>query len=609
MMIPRTVRAALLLLWLPCPLAAQPQRVGFEFRVNSYTPGGQRSPSVACATSNDLVAAWSGPNTTGGEASTIFARRVDASGSALGSLFEAPGQSCPSPACPMAPSFDPSLCRDDARNFVVVWERAYAADGDGSAVFGQRFDSSGAARGSEFQVNSYTRGYQYAPAVGCEPDGDFVVTWQQENGGDLGVFGHRFSSAGAKLGTELRVDANLSEYQSGPQLAVRASGEFVVVWASGGYFGSPDGGGLAVTARRFSSAGAAQGTEFVVNTYTQGYQQRPSVATLVGGVFVVVWESGDFYTMRDGSYSGVFARRLSSTGQPLGVEFQVNGHTNEYQQRPVVSADGLGDFVVAWQSGDAYGTHDGSYGGVFARRFLSTGSAHGGEFQVNTYTAGDQAYPSVCADDLGSFVVAWESIGQDGDEAGIFGRAHVVSDLTGHIRYYGQQRPVPDTDVDLLGNPQPTTATNGFGGFAFGEVAQGMRTLRPHKNGDINGAVTSLDAAWAGKFRVGMMDLDEMQQLACDVTGNGTISSLDAARIVQFRVGIIDRLPVANTCDSDWLFLPDPAAAPNQTLLQPAITTTSCTLGGIAYNPLVSPVHAQDFIAILFGDCTKNWKP
>jgi hypothetical protein len=136
-----------------------------------------------------------------------------------------------------------------------------------------------------------------------------------------------------------------------------------------------------------------------------------------------------------------------------------------------------------------------------------------------------------------------------------------------------------------------------------------MRTLRPSKSGDLNGAVTSLDAAWAGQFRVGLRDLDAMQQLACDVTGNGTISSLDVARILQLKVGIIDRLPVAETCDSDWIFLPDPASAPNQSLIQPAITATTCAQGAISFNPLMSPVHAQDFTAILFGDCTGNWKP
>ena len=54
---------------------------------------------------------------------------------------------------------------DDERDFVVVWSAAYAIDGSGSGVFGQRFASDGNFLGTEFQVNSYTRGYQLAPSV------------------------------------------------------------------------------------------------------------------------------------------------------------------------------------------------------------------------------------------------------------------------------------------------------------------------------------------------------------------------------------------------------------------------------------------------------------
>jgi hypothetical protein len=594
-----------LLVAIPLRVAALPERVGSEFQVDSYTAGGQQDPALACTTSNDFVVAWTAPASSPG-ASSVIVQRENASGSALGPRYEAPAGSCAN-GCPVAPPEHPSLCRA-GDGFVVVWERAYAADGDGSGVFGQRFDSTGAPRGTEFQVNSYTPGYEYAASVACEDDGDFVAVWQRENAADLGIFGRRFASAGNAVGTEFRADTVFTAYRTDPRAAIGASGAFVVVWTSGDYTNGPDGDGLAVAARRYDSAGTAQGAEFVVNTYTRGYQQRPAVAALADG-FVVAWESGDYYVMRDGSYSGVFARRLSSTALPIGGEFQINNHTDGYQQRPAVAGDGAGGFAVAWQSGDVYGPHDGSYAAVFARRFLSTGSPQGTEFQANTYTLGDQSYPSICADDLGSFVVAWTSIGQDGDEQGIFGRAHVVSDVTGHVRYYVDDRPVPDVDVALLGGPEPAALSNDAGGFHFDAATGGTRALRPSKNGGVNGAVTSLDSAWATQFRLQLRELDEFQQLACDVTGNGTISSLDAARILQFKVGIIDRLPVAQTCGSDWLFLPNPASAPNQSLIQPGTTAATCTPGGISFSPLATPVHAQDFKAILFGDCTGNWKP
>jgi hypothetical protein len=151
--------------------------------------------------------------------------------------------------------------------------------------------------------------------------------------------------------------------------------------------------------------------------------------------------------------------------------------------------------------------------------------------------------------------------------------------------------------------------TDADGVYALPLVAQEMRTVQPKKIGDFQDAVGSLDAALVRQIVIGMETADAFQALAADVTGNGTVSSLDAARIVQFRLGIITKFAVANTCGSDWLFVPDPSAASNQTLVQPQISTGFCQPGGIEFDPLVTPVDGQDFTAILFGDPTGNWMP
>lgn len=76
---------------------------------------------------------------------------------------------------------------------------------------------------------------------------------------------------------------------------------------------------------------------------------------------------------------------------PVGTEFQVNAHTTANQAYPTVSADADGDFVVVWQSTG----QDGSNYGVFGRRVTANGIPLGGEFQVNFYTTGSQFAPSV----------------------------------------------------------------------------------------------------------------------------------------------------------------------------------------------------------------------
>ena len=74
--------------------------------------------------------------------------------------------------------------------------------------------------------------------------------------------------------------------------------------------------------------------------------------------------------------------------------------------------------MVAWQSDG----QDGESYGVFGRRFDSSGSPLGDEFQVNLFTTGDQSRPRISHDSSSGLVVAWHSYTQDGSLFGIFGR-------------------------------------------------------------------------------------------------------------------------------------------------------------------------------------------
>ena len=112
--------------------------------------------------------------------------------------------------------------------------------------------------------------------------------------------------------------------------------------------------------------------------------------------------------------------RLLLAFAPVGPEFRVNTYTTAPQNYPAVATDADGDFVVAWESlgqdGDGYG--------VYAQRFNPAGTALGAEFRVNTYTAGDQRSVAVATDADGDFVVAWTSNGQDGSGDGVFARRY-----------------------------------------------------------------------------------------------------------------------------------------------------------------------------------------
>jgi len=150
-----------------------------------------------------------------------------------------------------------------------------------------------------------------------------------------------------------------------------------------------------------------------------------------------------------------------------------------------------------------------------------------------------------------------------------------------------------------------------------GPVTTSMQTdgcdfhVEPQKLGGANNGISVLDASYALQSVVGLRTFDARQRLACDVTGNGSVSALDAALILQMKVGLVNRFPIAQACMVDWAFVPVPAAASNQQLVQPGNmpATDSCRAGAIEFTPLAGQVNSQDFSAVLFGDCTGNWQP
>ena len=402
-----TKRYLVLLMWLAAGLSspALAQPVGPEFQVNTYTPYAQSSPSVASDPSGNFVVVWNS-EMQDGDGWGVFGQRYDSGGIRRGGEFQVNRFTAKAQS-------NPSVASDPAGNFVVVWEsNSNYEEGRSFGLFGQRYDSAGHRLGSEFRVDTNTQAYPELPDVASDASGNFVVVWQTKYGAE-NIFGQRYDSDGNRQGSEFQVNTYTTSRQDHPSVASDASGDFVVVWEGGG---SQDGDSWGVFGQRYDSSGNAIGGEFQVNTYTTNSQARPSVSSDASGNFVVVWES---YGSQDGDIWGIFAQRYDIDGNPLGGEFQVNTYTSASQIGPEVASGPDGNLVVTWEGND----QDGDDWGVFGQQFDSAGERIGGEFQVNTYTTGNQRDASVAWETSGNFIVTWESSHpQDGSNYGIFGQ-------------------------------------------------------------------------------------------------------------------------------------------------------------------------------------------
>ncbi len=300
-------------------------------------------------------------------------------------------------------------------SFVVVWQSFGSGgdDSDGLSVQAQRFAADGTTAGGELQVNSYTTGGQFVPAVAHQPDGGFVAAWESfgsagDDNDSASIQARRFAADGTATGAQFQVNTVTTDRQRFPEVAVAPDGDFIISWVTM----AADAGDVA--ARRFASDGTAVGAEFQVNTYTTSFQGITEPATWDNGDFVVIYESNG--SAGDTSYFGILGQRYASDGSAQGSEFQVNSSTTGDQRWPAVDVVASGEFVVTWQS-DPIAPETLSYG-VRARRFDSGGTAIGGDFQVNDFTTGDQTRPAIAGAGGSEFVVTWQSYGSDCPSSG-----------------------------------------------------------------------------------------------------------------------------------------------------------------------------------------------
>jgi hypothetical protein len=326
---------------------------GGEMPVNNFTTGNQRRPVVAGGAARGFLAVWQSDDQDT-SSTGIYGRYFDTDGLPDGTEFRVNSYVT-------GGQFGPAVAGNDGGEFIVVWTDQSPRDPTGTGVFGQRFAATGEPAGAEFRVNAFTTGVQINPAAVMNPTGGFVVVWESEgqDGSQYGVFGRRFGADGTPLGGDFQVNTYTLGFQVYPAIA-GDDGGFVVVWESSGQEGLPP--SLGLFARRFGWDGTPVAGEFGVNSHTAGDQSRPSVAVDGGGGTLVVWQSSG----QDGSGRGVFGRRLDSSGRPAGVEFQINAYTTNSQAMPTLAASGAGDFVVTWQSDGQEGPGYSHYG-IFAR--------------------------------------------------------------------------------------------------------------------------------------------------------------------------------------------------------------------------------------------------
>jgi hypothetical protein len=193
---------------------------GPEFLVNDYTSGVQSRPQVTMEGDGDFLILWQSADQDG-DGDGVFGRRFDSAGTAQAIAFQVNSYT-------VGMQHFSAADLGAGGHLVGAWWGGVTGE-----IQARRLDAFGSPQGADFQVNTLTEFQQYFPALAVDDDGAFVVTWHgRYDGFGEGVLARQFDSSGAAVGDQFQVNTLTSSIEIRPAIAMDAKGDFVVAWES-----------------------------------------------------------------------------------------------------------------------------------------------------------------------------------------------------------------------------------------------------------------------------------------------------------------------------------------------------------------------------------------
>jgi uncharacterized repeat protein (TIGR02543 family) len=240
---------------------------------------------------------------------------------------------------------------DDSGNFVVTW----ADDADGNGVFQVRargFAHDNTQRFATKTINSIAAGQQINPAIAMAGNGDYVVTWEddQNSDGEYDLGARGFLANETQRFAQIVDNTTTAGQQRHPAIAMDDTGRFVVVWEDDADLNNS----YQVLARGFTATGTELFSERTVNVISTGNQIAPSVAMDAFGNWYPVWQDngavtgGEGYQLMANEFNISGTRLFAADVRANHVTAVTHQFSTPARNSPVVSAHKSGRYIVAW---------------------------------------------------------------------------------------------------------------------------------------------------------------------------------------------------------------------------------------------------------------------
>ena len=302
---------------------------------------------------------------------------------------------------------DPAIISDGAGGAIVTWDDSRS--GTRRDIYAQRINANGVVRWTTDGVAVCTaNGQHFLPAIASDSAGGAIIAWQDLRGtSGYDVYVQRINPNGNAQWTANGVAlCQALSDQDSPVITTDGAGGAIAAWVD--YrSGTAD-----IYARRITANGTLQWINAGIALCTAtGIQENPVITSDGVGGAVVAWDD-----VRSGSTADhdIYAQWINASGVVQWATDGVAVCVAPYiQNSPAITGDGAGGVIITWYDGrDNIANH------IYAQRVSAGGVAQWASNGVPVCRAGNgpygQADPVIMSDGAGGAIVTWDDGGRNG---------------------------------------------------------------------------------------------------------------------------------------------------------------------------------------------------
>jgi len=233
----------------------------------------------------------------------------------------------------------PQIAFDANGNAMAVWSQSTAAVG---SIWANRYTAN-SGWGVATTIESGA-GDAYGPQIAVDASGNALVVWSQTNGTVYSAWANRYSAG--QWGSAALIETNDTDSVGGPRIAIDASGNAIAVWSQ------KSGATNGLWANRYAT-GAGWETAVVISTYDGSYADYPQIAFDANGNAMAVWNQYRVHA---------YNRYINGTGWGLAARVEPVYH-NDPTGGAAIAVDPNGNALAVWAQ------HDGTRYNIITHRY------------------------------------------------------------------------------------------------------------------------------------------------------------------------------------------------------------------------------------------------